>query len=512
MGKDPKVGGSGVENNKSPNANAPQVSDLPNVVLAFMAMYDLPDVVLTFMAVSDLPNVVLAFMVMYQVTKMSGRGRERGRESGQNDLLAQIAVVLMNMNENLQHLNQNVTPSPNPHPLLPQGSVEYRGLDEFCRRNPPQFEVGFAPGAAYEWIQGLERISRAMGCSDAQKVTFASYVLVKDAENWWEYARRQLESEGRAITWEFFKERFLHKYFTADLKRKKDVEFLQLEQGDLSVEEYAAKFEELARYCPYYELEVDGWSKCTKFESGLKPKLKEILDFPTLVNKYRMYEDDLRAEELVASRTNPPRNVEPQRSHTMDKGKGMMFGDNRKPYASPPGYRGHLSQGSRNPTNAGGPQQDSHPLCNKCGRSHMENICPIAGNGCFHCKELRHMKRFCPKLDQRVNNVNVGRPRNTGRVFTMSGAEASDVEGMIKGNCMVTDIPLLVLFDSGATHSFISIDCVEKLRLPNELLPFDLVVSTPTSASVVVSTCASQCLVEVNGRMFTVDLIYLPLS
>ncbi|KAF1894418.1 hypothetical protein Lal_00027115 [Lupinus albus] len=38
--------------------------------------------------------------------------------------------------------------------------------------------------------------------------------------------------------------------------------------------EYATKFEELAIYCPYYELEVDGQSKCAKFESSLKPKLK----------------------------------------------------------------------------------------------------------------------------------------------------------------------------------------------------------------------------------------------
>ncbi|KAF1895988.1 hypothetical protein Lal_00046744 [Lupinus albus] len=91
---------------------------------------------------------------------MAGRGRGRG--SGQNDLLAQIATVLQNMNENLQHLNQNAAPSPNPHPLAPQGPVEYRGFDEFCRRNPNQFEGGFTPDAANEWVQDLEQIFRAM--------------------------------------------------------------------------------------------------------------------------------------------------------------------------------------------------------------------------------------------------------------------------------------------------------------------------------------------------------------
>ncbi|KAF1895754.1 hypothetical protein Lal_00037870 [Lupinus albus] len=94
------------------------------------------------------------------ITEMSGRGRGRG--SGQNDLLAQIAAVMMNMNENLQHLNQNATPSPSSQPLVPPGPAEYRGLDEFCRRNPSQFQGGFAPDATIEWVQGLERIFRAV--------------------------------------------------------------------------------------------------------------------------------------------------------------------------------------------------------------------------------------------------------------------------------------------------------------------------------------------------------------
>ncbi|KAF1855678.1 hypothetical protein Lal_00043668 [Lupinus albus] len=39
------------------------------------------------------------------------------------------------------------------------------------QQNPSHFQGGFAPDAANEWIQNLERIFRAMGCSDVQKVT-----------------------------------------------------------------------------------------------------------------------------------------------------------------------------------------------------------------------------------------------------------------------------------------------------------------------------------------------------
>ncbi|KAE9587477.1 putative retrotransposon gag domain-containing protein [Lupinus albus] len=98
------------------------------------------------------------------------------------------------------------------------------------------------------------------------------------------------------------------------------MEFLRLEQGNLSVREYATKFEELTRFCPYTKLEANKRSKCSKFESGLKPKLKtmlrhqEITDFSTLVNKCRMIEDDMKADEVVASRSLPPKNSGPQRN------------------------------------------------------------------------------------------------------------------------------------------------------------------------------------------------------
>ncbi|KAF1860155.1 hypothetical protein Lal_00033753 [Lupinus albus] len=91
------------------------------------------------------------------------------------------------------------------------------------------------------------------------------------------------------------------------------MEFLRLEQGDMLVGEYAAKFEELVWFCPYSELEVDEWSKCSKFESGLRPKLKkmfghqEIADFATL--------DDLKKDEVATPKSIPPRNYGPQRNH-----------------------------------------------------------------------------------------------------------------------------------------------------------------------------------------------------
>ncbi|XP_019432303.1 PREDICTED: uncharacterized protein LOC109339341, partial [Lupinus angustifolius] len=93
-----------------------------------------------------------------------------------------------------------------------------------------------------------------------------------------------------------------------------------------------------------------------------------------------------------------------------------------------------------------------------------------------------HYKSACPKLKREVvNSVQVARPRAQGRVFTMSGAEVEANIDLIQGTCNINEIPLSVLFDSGVTDSFIAIDIVHRLALPVVLLPYDLLVSTPTS-------------------------------
>ncbi|KAF1889027.1 hypothetical protein Lal_00042996 [Lupinus albus] len=310
---------------------------------------------------------------------MAGRGTS---QNVPNDLLVQMVAALQQMNENLHNLNQNPVPSPSSQPLVPPGPTKYQGLDEFCIRNPSQFHRGFAPDAAIEWIQGMERIFRAMNCSEAQKLAYATYMLVTEVENWWEFTRCQMETGGQLISWSTFKAKFLHKYFHADLKRKKEMEFLKLELGNMS------------------------------------------------------------AVEVVTPETNFPRDYGPQRNHRQGRGKERVE-DDCKPYASITVHRDRSFQRScplTVPT-----EGVSTPMCNKCGRLHYGSTYPGKGNGCFHYKELGHIKRFCPKLDRRLSVIQAEGARNHGRVGTPSGSGTSDVDDPARGNCMVADIPFSVV-------------------------------------------------------------------
>jgi len=174
-------------------------------------------------------------------------------------------------------------------------TTENQGLETFSRNNAQNFKGGFNLDGAQSWIAEIEKFFIAMSYVDANRVTFTTFMLVEEAENWWRFTKQQLEYEGRQITWEIFKQNFLEKYFPEDLRRRKEVEFLNLRQGTMSMGEYAAKFDELSTFCPHFHERVDECSHCSKFESGLRADIKqtvsylEISSFSILVNRCRIF-------------------------------------------------------------------------------------------------------------------------------------------------------------------------------------------------------------------------------
>ena len=92
-----------------------------------------------------------------------------------------------------------------------------------------------------------------------------------------------------------------------------------------------------------------------------------------------------------------------------------------------------------------------------------------------------------------------GRQKVPSRVFAMSGSEAAASDDLIQGKCLIADKLLDVLYDSGATHSFISHACVERLGLCATELPYDMVVSTPTNEPVTTSRVCLKCPITVEG-------------
>lgn len=92
------------------------------------------------------------------------------------------------------------------------------------------------------------------------------------------------------------------------MRSKKEIEFLKLKQGNMTFDEYVAKFEEHVKFCPLYNSAVVEGSKCIKFERGLHPKIKhgfgyqETCRFSILVNKCMIYDEESRAQYAYQKR------------------------------------------------------------------------------------------------------------------------------------------------------------------------------------------------------------------
>ncbi|KAA0033192.1 gag-protease polyprotein [Cucumis melo var. makuwa] len=92
------------------------------------------------------------------------------------------------------------------------------------------------PTKAQMWLTSIETIFRYMKCLDDENVQCAVFFLEDRGTAWWETAERMLGGDVSKITWEQFKENFYAKFFSANVKHAKQQEFLNFEQGDMTVE------------------------------------------------------------------------------------------------------------------------------------------------------------------------------------------------------------------------------------------------------------------------------------
>ncbi|KAA0053234.1 DNA/RNA polymerases superfamily protein [Cucumis melo var. makuwa] len=364
-------------------------------------------------------------------------------------------------------------PAPAPVPVAPQVvpdqlSAEAKHLRDFRKYNPTTFDGSLEdPTRAQLWLSSLETIFRYMKCPEDPKVQCAVFMLTDRGTAWWETTERMLGGDVSQITWQQFKESFYAKFFSASLRDAKRQEFLNLEQGDMTVEQYDAEFDMLSRFAP--EMIATEAARADKFVRGL------WLDIQGLVRAFRppTHADALRLAVDLS--------LQERANSSKTAGRGSTSGQKRKAEQQPVpvpqrNFRsgGEFRRFQQKPFEAGEAARGK-PLCTTCGKHHLGR-CLFGTRTCFKCRQEGHTADRCPlRLTGNAPNQGAGAPHQ-GRVFATNKTEAE------KAGTVVTEVEPL--------HHVLS-------------------VSTPSGECMLSKERVKACQIEIAGHVIEVTLLVL---
>ncbi|KAF5445466.1 hypothetical protein F2P56_034513 [Juglans regia] len=246
------------------------------------------------------------------------------------------------------------------------------------------------------------------------------------------------------------------------------------------VERYTATFVALSRFASY--LVPDEEKKCEKFEWGLHPRIRSrliplrIRNFTDLVTRATLIEEDMRVNmELFNQRKNQQPLPKPNR--------------NKKPA---PIYRPQSPQSI--PT---------YPICQNCRKRH-QGSCLVGQNVCFKCGQPNHMARDCPRNAPPPTTKRGQRTIAPTRVLALTPVDAETSNDVVTSTILFSHYAT-ILFNPGATHSFIAraYACLNE-RVPKSL-DCSLSVATPTGEHII--CVLRNCPIEISGRHLPVDLL-----
>ncbi|KAI3729056.1 hypothetical protein L6452_17703 [Arctium lappa] len=336
------------------------------------------------------------------------------------------------------------------------------------------------------WLKKVEMDFESSECDVSQRVKFASQLLMGEALIWWNLTRSVLTPED-----------------------KLEEEFKNLKKGALSITNYSKFFLEKLKLVGH--LVPDERAKIKAYQHGLPARMKTAvrnargLTLQDVIEESLLIENDFEAE----------------------KDERVAVGEKRK-WEGP---SGPIRQSKSFVTRRSGDIRREWRWCHKCKAKHSGSVecakCgkkghaiwdwPIRGPVCFECREPGHMKKDCPKLvvGNRGNSfrstARVEQPsRAPSRAFRMTTEEAKETANVLSGTFLVNSLPARVLFDSGATCSFVSVNFCNQFVIPSSVLPDALVVEVDNGDQVIIRDCYCDCTLEIDGNPF--GMIQVPLS
>ncbi|XP_073041950.1 uncharacterized protein [Primulina eburnea] len=405
----------------------------------------------------------------------------------QEDMMAIATIVAATLQGFVNPLANAIQP---PQETQPHG-IKYH-YESLRRNRVPTFDGNPDPEVSHNWLKNVETQLHLLEIPEELRVEVVTPFLEDRARKCWETVSPSL-AEVEEITWQIFKREFLKQYYPAEFRLQKLNEFENFRQSpDMTVMEYTSRFNDLGTYV--LAIMSEETLKMHRFKKGLNSRIQSAL----AVFKPSSFADlmgaAMSAETDIKRREEENKNKRPLNSQSMQNGPKF-----KKPNYSGGSFKGNFNNASIN----------EGKWCETCRPKHVGECYRKTGT-CFKCGKVGHRIRDCPDNKDKGTGPSKQQENKTNtHVYVITQEEADNSNEVVTGTILLNKMRAYVLFDCGATHSFVSRRSPKKLKLEHDILSELLRVATPASKTIETHKVYRNCKICISKQTFEVELIQL---